>query len=214
MKLILVASMAFAAYFVSSADFTSMTMTFSRLRVNGSYSARSSSVTRGLSAPTTTRSGRMKSSMAAPSLRNSGFDTTSNSTSALRFVSDSATAAPTLSPVPTGTVDLVTTTLYSVMCSPIERATASTYLRSAEPSSSGGVPTAMSCSWPWATPSAAEVVNRRRSASALVLISASRPGSWMGISPRLRPSIFLASTSTQSTSLPASARHAPVTRPT
>ncbi len=40
MKLILVASMALAAYFVSSADFTSMMITFSRLRVNGSYSAR------------------------------------------------------------------------------------------------------------------------------------------------------------------------------
>ncbi len=36
MKLILVASMALAAYLVSSADFTSMMMTFSRLRVNGS----------------------------------------------------------------------------------------------------------------------------------------------------------------------------------
>ena len=34
--------------------------------------------------------------MAAPSLRNSGLDTTSNSTSALRFASDSATAAPHL----------------------------------------------------------------------------------------------------------------------
>jgi hypothetical protein len=37
-----------------------------------------------------------------------------------------ATASRTLSAVPTGTVDLVMTTLYSVMCSPMVRATAST----------------------------------------------------------------------------------------
>ena len=47
------------------------------------------------------------------------------------------TASRTLSAVPTGTVDLVITTLYSLMCGPIVRATASTYRRSAEPSSSG-----------------------------------------------------------------------------
>ena len=37
------------------------------------------------------------------------------------------------------------------MCSPIVRATASTWRRSAEPSSSGGVPTAMIWNRPWAT---------------------------------------------------------------
>ena len=80
MKLILVASIAFAAYFVSSAERTSMTIMRSRLRVNGSYSDLSSSAVRGLSVPTTTRSGFMKSLIAAPSFRNSGFETTSNST--------------------------------------------------------------------------------------------------------------------------------------
>ena len=44
------------------------------------------------------------------------------------------------------------------------RATASTYFRSAEPSSSGGVPTAISRNRPWATPLAASVVNSRRPA--------------------------------------------------
>ena len=107
MKLILVASMALAAYLVSSAERTSITTKRSRLRVNGSYSARSSSMVRGLSVPTTTRSGFMKSAIAAPSFRNSGFDTTSNSTSALAALAGSpATSSRTLSAVPTGTVRL------------------------------------------------------------------------------------------------------------
>ncbi len=51
MKLILVASIAFAAYLVSSAERMLMTITRSWLRLNGSYSARSSSAVRGLSVP-------------------------------------------------------------------------------------------------------------------------------------------------------------------
>src|SRR5256885_1277358 len=54
----------------------------------------------GSSAPTTIRSGRMKSSTAAPSLRNSGLDTTAKGVSAPRFSSSSATAPRTLSAVP------------------------------------------------------------------------------------------------------------------
>ena len=120
-----------------------MTIMRSRLCVKGSYRARMSSAARALSVPTITRSGFMKSAMAAPSFKNSGFDTVSYSTLARRAASDSATATRTLSAVPTGTVDLVITTLYSAMCSPMVRATASTWRRSAEPSSSGGVPTAI-----------------------------------------------------------------------
>ena len=41
-----------------------------------------------------------------------------------------------------------------------------------------------------------------------------RPGSWIGTPPLLRMSILRGSTSRQNTSLPISARHAPVTRPT
>jgi hypothetical protein len=55
----------------------------------------------------TIRSGRMKSLIAEPSRKNSGFDTTSKVPSGrcvLRMRSIS-------SPVPTGTVDLVTTTV-------------------------------------------------------------------------------------------------------
>ncbi len=54
----------------------------------------------------------------------------------------------TLSAVPTGTVDLSTTSLKPAMCSPMLRAAARTWRRSAEPSSSGGVPTAMN----WTSP--------------------------------------------------------------
>ena len=81
----------------------------------------------------------MKSSTAAPSLRNSGLEQTWNGRSGLGPRSRRAPC----SAVPTGTVDLVTITLGSFMCWPIVRATASTCCRSAEPSSSGGVPTAM-----------------------------------------------------------------------
>ncbi len=63
----------------------------------------------------TTRSGRMKSSTAAPSFRNSGFDTTANRVSTPRAGSSSAIASRTRSAVPTGTVDLSTTILYSVI---------------------------------------------------------------------------------------------------
>ena len=50
--------------------------------------------------------------------------------------------ALTFCAVPTGTVLLVTSTVYFLMLRPNVRATSSTYFRSAEPSSSGGVPTA------------------------------------------------------------------------
>ncbi len=51
----------------------------------------------------------MKSAIAAPSFRNSGFETTSNSTFAPRSASVLSISARTLSAVPTGTVDLVMT---------------------------------------------------------------------------------------------------------
>ena len=60
-------------------------------------------------------------------------------------------AARTRSAVPTGTVDLSTTILNSLIRRPMLRAAASTYCMSAEPSSSGGVPTAMNCNAPCAT---------------------------------------------------------------
>ncbi len=61
---------------------------------------------RSSSTPTTIRSGRLKSEIAAPSRRNSGFEATETSASGLI----SRRIRSTSSPVPTGTVDLVTTT--------------------------------------------------------------------------------------------------------
>jgi hypothetical protein len=57
-------------------------------------------------APTTTRSGRWKSSRAAPSFRNSGFETTSTSNRAFASM-----ISWIRSVVPTGTVLFATTTV-------------------------------------------------------------------------------------------------------
>ena len=61
----------------------------------------------------------MQSATAAPSFRNSGFETTSKWSPEPRAASPSAIFARTLSAVPTGTVDLVTTTFGSAMCAAI-----------------------------------------------------------------------------------------------
>jgi hypothetical protein len=83
----------------------------------------------------------MKSWTAAPSLRNSGLLQTWNGRLVWRRI-----ASRTLPAVPTGTV-LFVMTIFSGpsagMFRPIVSATASTCCRSAEPSSPGGVPTAM-----------------------------------------------------------------------
>ncbi len=177
MNEILVASIALAAYLVSSAERTSISTTRSWLRLNGAYRRRISATESGLDAPTTMRSGRMQSATASPSLRNSGLETTSNAISTPRSASAWAMASRTLSAVPTGTVDLFTTTTGAVMCRPMVRATASTYCRSALPSSSGGVPTAMKITWPCAIAVAASEVKTNRDAAWLALTIGSRPGS-------------------------------------
>jgi hypothetical protein len=58
--------------------------------------------------PITTRSGRMKSLIAAPSRRNSGFETTPK---LARVFFRAFISSRRCSPVPMGTVDLVTITL-------------------------------------------------------------------------------------------------------
>jgi len=68
-----VASMALAAYLVISADGRSMKMIGLPVRTNGAYSWLITSAASGESTPTTTRSGFMKSSTAAPSFKNSGL---------------------------------------------------------------------------------------------------------------------------------------------
>ncbi len=177
MNEILVASMALAAYLVSSAERTSISTTRSWLRLNGAYRRRISATDSELAAPITIRSGRMQSATASPSLRNSGLETTSKAISSPRSASAWAMAARTLSAVPTGTVDLFTTTVGTRMCRPMVRATANTYCRSALPSSSGGVPTAMKITWPCAIAASASVVKASRNAAWLALTIGSRPGS-------------------------------------
>lgn len=177
MKLILVASIAFAAYLVSSAERTSISTIRSRLRLNGAYRRRIRAMAAGFLAPITMRSGRMQSATASPSLRNSGLETTSNSWSTPRASSSSWIATRTLSAVPTGTVDLFTTTAGPSIWRPTVRATASTYCRSALPSSSGGVPTAIKVISPCAIASAASVVKRNRPEAWLAFTIGSRPGS-------------------------------------
>ena len=160
------------------------------------------------------RSGFMKSSTAAPSFRNSGFDTTAYSICTPRATSSASIAARTASAVPTGTVLLSTTTLWSVIRRPMSRAAASTCCRSAEPSSSAGVPTAMNCSVPCATARATSVVKCSRPAVTLRSTMTPSPGSWIGMPPDWSRRIFSAFTSMHITSLPISARQAPETRPT
>ena len=111
MKVILVARKALAAYLISSDVRRSVNS--DRRLVEDRAAGRSRSSPRApasSSVPTTIRSGRLKSSIAAPSRRNSGFETTAKSASgrSRRMIRS------TSSPVPTGTVDLVTTTRVAV----------------------------------------------------------------------------------------------------
>ncbi|EJX01530.1 hypothetical protein EVA_10358 [gut metagenome] len=109
MKLMRVASMELAAYFVISADGISIKITRKLFNKKGLYNLDISCLARSDSTPTTTRSGLMKSLIAFPSFRNSGLEATSNSNSTPLFCSSSSMTALTLRAVPTGTVLLVTT---------------------------------------------------------------------------------------------------------
>ena len=138
MKLIRVASMALAAYFVTSADAVSMTRISLPVRTKGMYRSRSTSAATESSTPSTTRSGRLKSLIAAPSFRNSGLQQTCTGCSVSASI-----ASRTILAVPTGTVLFVITMRSPSIARPTSRAAARTWRRSADPSSPGGVPTAM-----------------------------------------------------------------------
>ena len=79
MNEILVARKAFEAYLMSSAVSSVVSTIGVSIRNSGSWSFLRMVRARGVSAPMTTRSGRMKVSIAEPSRRNSGFEATSNS---------------------------------------------------------------------------------------------------------------------------------------
>ena len=133
-----VASIAFAAYLVISADGMSMKMIGLPVRTNGAYSSRHHGA----------RVVRLDPQHDAIRLeeiidRRAFLEKLRIAAQVERLARVRGTAAATLAAVPTGTVDFVTTTSSRVMCRPIWSATPSTWRRSAEPSSSGGVPTAM-----------------------------------------------------------------------
>lgn len=107
----------------------------------------------------------MQSLTAEPSFRNSGLEATVNCKFVrLVFVKTSVIQFDTLSAVPTGTVDLLIIILLLVICVAIVFATANTYCKSAEPSSSGGVPTAIKNISLLIIASFASVVNFKRPA--------------------------------------------------
>ena len=123
MKEIRVASMELAAYLVISAEGMSMNITRKLLTKKGLYNLVSSFLALSLSTPTTTLSGDMKSLIALPSFKNSGLLATSKSTCTPRLSSSAWIVALTFLAVPTGTVLLVTTTMYLSKFSPMVFAT-------------------------------------------------------------------------------------------
>src|SRR5262245_50369493 len=94
------------------------------------------------------------------------------------------------------------------------RATWRTWLRSAEPSSPGGVPTAMNTTCAGSTASLRSVEKVSRPTARLRRTISSRPGSKIGTLPSCNMSILALSTSTQVTLTPNSAKQVPVTSPT
>src|SRR3954452_14005102 len=114
MKLNFVARNALAAYLIVSADAGSVMITGALIL---SYSDDTFSAAAWSSQPITTRSGFRKSCTADPSRRNSGFDTT--------LTSGRPNTRSTTFALPTGTVDLLTTTASNGRTGPISRAAAS-----------------------------------------------------------------------------------------
>ena len=137
MKEILVARKALDAYLIISAVRRSVTTIGARSERCRSATLWAASLS---SEPSTMRDGFMKSWMAEPSRRNSGQETTLNG---IGWVCLARTMSATQSPVPTGTVDLLTMIRGLVMASAMDSAAARTYCRSASPSTPSGVPTAM-----------------------------------------------------------------------
>src|SRR5215831_5405517 len=88
MKVIFVARNALDAYLMSSAERRSVKRIGVSLMKSGRYTSRMTRRARSSSVPTTMRSGCLKSSIAAPSRRNSGFDTTAKSAFRAQFAND------------------------------------------------------------------------------------------------------------------------------
>ena len=153
----------------------------------------------------------MKSSIAAPSLRNSGLLATSH-VAAGAFLRAAATISAL---VPTGTVLLMTTIASWRKCGAMSSTTAHRADRSAAPSSACGVPTARNTSLAAPTAAARSVVKCSRLGRDVALDQFGQARLVDRESRRaLSRSIFFWSISTHVTSLPLSAKQVPVTRPT
>ncbi len=110
-KLILVAKKALAAAFTNSAVGISTTRNGIPDAIIGANTSRSAASDLSSLTPTTKRSGRRESSNAVPSLRNSGFQARCGSKPVSSASLECSAAA-----VPTGTVDLPTTTDSGFRC--------------------------------------------------------------------------------------------------
>ena len=154
----------------------------------------------------------MKSSIAAPSFRNSGFETTSIGC----VLCAAQHRADTRSAVPTGTVLLIDHDLVAVQ-PPADRFRDRHHRRQVGGAVSGpsGVPTAMKQIRDRAH-RRVEVGAGTAAASAARCAAPALRGRARrsATSPRCSAAILRASTSTQMTSLPLSAKHVPATRPT
>ena len=203
MKLSFAARKAFEAYLIISAVVGVVTTT---CVPEVPKSSATSIPTRRLSAPTTMRSGAKLSATAVPSRRNSGLETTETSERLIILV--------TRSTVPTGTVDLFTTTAPARRCGLISAAAASMNERSAEPSSPCGVGTHRNTKSHSTTAFAAEASNCSRPASRPSARSWSRPGSRIGTSPAMSFSRRFGSRSAKITSCPRRARTPALGSPT
>ena len=107
-NVIFVAKKAFDAYFISSAALLDVFKYWAPFEINGEYKFFKILFDFLSLEPTTILSGYVKSLIASPSLRNSGFETTENLF--LLFFLDNIFSIS--SPVVTGTVDLVIIILY------------------------------------------------------------------------------------------------------
>ena len=141
-----------------------------------------------------------------PSLRNSGLATTGRS--------DRPSISGTCRVVPTGTVDLTTTTVPDARTGPSSPQTASSTERSVEPSEPVGVGR-VSRTWSMPTTASNSIVVNESCPLAMPSTTRSiRPSSTIGTSPAPSRSTLSASRSTHTTWWPMWARHAPAVRPT
>ena len=164
-----------AAYFINSAALRETTINLAPFFIIGSYSfLRIGEIFFELLVPITTLSGYLKSLRASPSLKNSGFETTSNLLLGLCLLK----IFSILSPVPRGTVDFVIIVLCLLRFFEIVFVTLNTLDRSADWSFfADGVPTAIKMMSEFCIALSISVVKISLFALKFLLTISSSPGS-------------------------------------